>query len=296
MSLGGWRWIGICGVAASFFALVIYMTSIEHNAVRLADRSERGHTLVTSPQPSGPSLRTAESSVNRKVPSGWNSMAVNDNLGEIYDAARNFPDSEFRHAALRIASFCGVLPTTPMDIETAAVVESNPNRQKRLMVEVDAARQRLAAFCRSGSSDAYMDDIREKRVVIDGVSMKFRRGPKVSDGTSPNQWETTVLANPEAFPIGLDGWLETNLPKLLPSRISENKKLTQAIAEDLYGKFLGESPDGGVRSLYQCAILLNCPNSDDLTQDQWQEVEALSLEIEAKIRQQRWGDLATTSK
>lgn len=298
MSLAGWmRWIGVCCIGAAVISLIIYAArSNDHDAVRLVVGSTWSRTLETTPQPSTSSSSAIGPSVGKKISSGWNSMTVGDNLGEIFNAARKSPDPEFRHAALRIASFCGVLPTEPMDAEAAALVESSPDRQKRLMVAVDSARQSLASFCRSGSSDAYMEDIRAKRVAIDGVSMNFRRGPKASDSTSLNQWETTILASPEAFPIGLDGWLEANLPKLLPSRISQNKKLVQAITNDLYGKFLSGSPEGGIRSLYQCAILLSCAIGDDLTSDQRQEVETFSQEIEAKIRQQRWGDLVPSSK
>ncbi|WP_092945304.1 hypothetical protein [Roseateles sp. YR242] len=179
-----------------------------------------------------------------------------------------------------------------MDPKAAALHVENEGRRKALTDRVNAARQRLTAFCHTGDSESYIEDARAKRISIESPSMKFQAGARRPSDLKLDQWGTTVLSSPQAYPAGLDIWLQSILPRILPSEIAENSQQLQAVRDGLYQRLLGNSSEGAIRVLAKCAISIQCGIEDPLTVEQSAEVATAVSEIEQRIRQQRWAELA----
>lgn len=295
MRLRSWglRLVGAALLATLVTILAWILWPEERETVKLSQRTDESHVVAIPPASIVESKNSSTGTVGaaHRAAKRWYLQTASDRLDEIFLSARSSTDVEERYAALKIASICQTLPKDVPSEKAAAVFEDDVARRKVLIEQVSVARATLREFCAEGDSDAYLADVREKRVAVNGPSSAISRQSR-SSNAKLDQWGTLILSNPQEYSAGFEVWLEIGVPRILPDQMRQDPRLVQAVRTQLYQSFLGPSPEDSIRTLHRCAVSFRCDEGVNLTSEQKLAVNASAMEIERRIRQQRWDELA----
>jgi hypothetical protein len=287
------RLLGLGGVAA-LFVIGWQLWDGDADASVSSEEERRGDLIVPAPSEAARDPADRPQHVKQHVAAAdWTNVKGATALSQVFDEARTSGNPEQVYTALRLASICLTVPKEDLDRDTAMLYEGDPSRQRRLIDAVSSARQQLTSFCQTGDSAAFSEGVRLKAISAEGASLKAKYSQRERADGPLNQWETMILANPQAYPLGIDTWLQTNIKSLMGDGAQvADLTLRNAVAEEVYTRLIGPSSPDSIRQLSKCAVKFDCSAMKEPTDQQSEEVTKLASDIEGKIRRQEWTGLA----
>jgi hypothetical protein len=241
----------------------------------------------------------AERAAPRLLP--WHRLGTDLPVASLAVQAVRSDNLDDRAAVVHWLSWCSAVNTSsaePTDRQRAMAewAAGDGVDVDRLLDEARAARLRLRPLCDAGALAVLVDSGVLREPVGSAAASPSRAlmiGEALRNPERYAQAAQQVLARPQAYPLGLDLWLQQQLRHNLPAGVDWSPAQRRHVHAQLLDRLAGPADPRGLRALAQCATAYDCPASRMLGREARAQADHAADQLEALIRQQRWDELHT---
>jgi hypothetical protein len=225
----------------------------------------------------------------------WSSLNATRTLQDLYDASLRSADPEVRAIGVAVAAMCVSIAadtsTASASSLAAQVRFANDPRADtaRIAAEAQAAHAEFTRACRTGDTAAFLAAVGQDPSAMQAASMRLNLAP--SGTPAFREAARQVLAAPADHPLGVDRWLEREVPaRLAGAALSPLQQ--RLVRETAYRALTGDRNEASLPRLYRCATTRLCPASlAALTAEERGAAEQAATGLEQAVRQGRWAAL-----
>ena len=231
---------------------------------------------------------------------GWSSLGAAGTLQDLYDASLRSPEPEVRAIGVVVAGMCVTIATdtsTAGASNLAAQVRfaNDPRADTaRIAAEAQAAHAEFSRICRTGDTAAFLAATGQAPAAMQAASMRLNLAPAGSEDFRRAARE--VLAAPAHHPLGVDRWLEREVPARLEDVPPLSPLQQRLVREETYRALTGDRNEASLPRLFRCATARLCPGSFAvLTPPERAAALQAAAGLEQAVRQGRWAALGLLS-
>jgi len=225
----------------------------------------------------------------------WSSLNATRTLQDLYDASLRSADPEVRAIGVAVAAMCVSIAadtSTARASSLAAQVRfaNDPRADTaRIAAEAQAAHAEFTRACRTGDTTAFLAAVGQDPSAMQAASMRLNLAP--SGTPAFREAARQVLTAPADHPLGVDRWLEREVPaRLEGAALSPLQQ--RLVRETAYRALTGDRNEASLPRLYRCATTRLCPASlAALTAEERGAAEQAATGLEQAVRQGRWAAL-----
>lgn len=225
----------------------------------------------------------------------WSSLNATRTLQDLYDASLRSADLEVRAIGVAVAGMCvaiaGDTSAAGASSLAAQVRFANDPRADtaRIAAEAQAAHAEFTRACRTGDTAAFLAATGKDPSAMQAASMRLNLAPA---GTPAfREAARQVLAAPADHPLGVDRWLEREVPaRLAGAPLTPLQQ--RLVREEVYRALTGDRNEASLPRLFRCATTRLCPGSlAVLSAPERDAAQQAAAGLEQAVRQGRWAAL-----
>ncbi|MFM7531056.1 MAG: hypothetical protein ACKO5J_00930 [Rubrivivax sp.] len=226
----------------------------------------------------------------------WSSLGPTGLLQRLYDESLRSANPEVRAIGAVVAGMCQTLATdtsTAGASSLAAQVRfANDPRadMARVAVQAQSAHAEFTRVCRTGDTAAFLAANEQAPVAMQSASMRL----SVSPAGSPDfrQAARQVLAAPADHPLGVDRWLEKEVPARLEGGPPLSPLQLRLVRDEAYRALTGDRNEASLPRLFRCATARLCAESFAVLSPPERAAAMQAAQgLEQAVRQGRWAAL-----
>ena len=223
----------------------------------------------------------------------WSTVGTTGTLQDLYDASLRSAEPEVRAIGVAVAGMCVSIAT-----DTSTVGASNLAAQvrfandpradtARIAAEAQAAHAEVTRICRTGDTAAFLAATGQAPAAMQAASMRLNLTPPGSPDF--RQAARQVLAAPADHPLGVDRWLEREVPARLEGAPPLTALQQRLVREEAYRALTGDRNDTSLPRLFRCATARLCPGSfAALTPPERAAALQAAVGLEQAVRKGKW--------
>jgi hypothetical protein len=226
----------------------------------------------------------------------WSSLNATRTLQDLYDASLRSANLEVRAIGVAVAAMCvGIAADTSTARASSLAAQvrfaNDPRADAaRIATEAQAAHAEFTRACRTGDTTAFLAASGKDPSAMQAASMRLNLAPTGSPAF--REAARQVLAAPADHPLGVDRWLEREVPARLAGAAPLSPLQQRLVRETAYRALTGDRNEASLPRLYRCATTRLCPASlAALTEPERQAAEEAASALEKAVRQGRWAEL-----
>ena len=262
------------------------------------DRAAAAPAEPKAQRAAAPAKAASSAAAGTTAPSepAWSSVNATRTLQDLYDASLRSANLEVRAIGVTVAAMCvGIAADTSTARASSLAAQvrfANDPRADiaRIAAEAQAAHAEITRACRTGDTTAFLAASGQDPSAMQAASMRLNLAPP---GTPDyRQAARQVLAAPADHPLGVDRWLEREVPARLASAEPLSPLQQRLVRDVAYRALTGDRNEASLPRLYRCATTRLCPASlAALTAPERQAAEQAARALEQAVRQGRWAEL-----
>lgn len=230
----------------------------------------------------------------------WSSLGPGGTLQDLYDASLRSAEPEVRAIGVVVAGMCVSIAS-----DTSTAGASNLSAQvrfandpradtARIAAEAQAAHAEFTRICRTGDTSAFLAATGQAPSAMQAASMRLNLAPAGS--REFRQAAREVLAAPADHPLGVDRWLEREVPARLEGTPPLSLLQQRLVREEAYRALTGDRNETSLPRLFRCATARLCPGSFAvLTPPERSAARQAATALEQAVREGRWAALGLPS-
>lgn len=226
----------------------------------------------------------------------WSSVNATRTLQDLYDASLRSNEPEVRAIGVAVAAMCVSIAadtSTARASSLAAQVRfaNDPRADApRIAAQAQAAHAEFTRACRTGDTTAFLAAVGQDPSAMQAASMRLNQAPPGSPAF--REAARQVLAAPPDHPLGVDRWLEREVPARLAGGPPLSPLQQRLVREEAYRALTGDRNEASLPRLYRCATTRLCPASFEvLTPPERDAAVQAAAALEQAVRQGRWATL-----
>ena len=226
----------------------------------------------------------------------WSNLGPGGTLQDLYEASLRSADPEVRAMGVVVAGMCVSIATdtsTAGASNLAAQVRfaNDPRADTaRIAEQAQAAHAEFTRICRTGDTSAFLAANGQAPSAMQAASMRLNLSPAGSPDYVRAARE--VLAAPADHPLGVDRWLEREVPARLEGAPALSLLQQRLVREEAYRALTGDRHEGSLPRLFRCATARLCPESFAvLTPPERAAARQAATALEQAVRKGRWAAL-----